>query len=1041
MGTSASPSTGTIADRYIIDRELGRGASSFVYLARDQELGRMVALKVLRPEFAESIAADRFLREIKVTAELEHPNIVPVLASGVHGRTLFFALPYMDGGTLRERLARDKQLPIEDVVEIGTTIAAALHFAHQRNLLHRDVKPENILFADGQACLSDFGIARAITRAAGDSTTTTGIVRGTPAYMSPEQASGDDEFDGRSDLYSLACVVYEALAGVPAFIGATPQSVMAQRITHPARPIRVYRPSVSPALEAMLAKALEPSPADRYQSGEAFASALREAAVASPPSRLLTRRRVLLGLGVGVGLLGIWSATNRGRAATAFDALDTTRVVVFPFERPRRAPDELGASELLVNGLHRWSGMSPVEDFAIADVVERHGPIRSDTDAARAARMLSAGRFVRGSVIGQGASRWIEAALYDVRGPRRLFAIRLQVPTDSERLIGFFDAAADSLIFRGVHDESRGPSDVGSQSIAAVQAFLSGRAALRGWDLTRADSFFVRSLQFDAKAVRPRLWLAQVRAWRAVVPADVATWRTAAEEVAADSVKLSQTERLMAAGLRTLADSDYTAACGVYQKLVRQDTLSFVGWYGLAQCHDLDHAVLADPKSPTGWHFRSSYHRAIVAYTRAFEQMPSSFNGFADGSFTKIRQKLYTSTRYLRSGFDLHDRSRLFYSRPSLNGDSVVFYPIPLGEQARPGSGADLASARPAVARLRQQFQQIAERWVVALPREPGAREALAISLETLGDPAAVDSFESVARTVSEPHQRLRLVVSSIVMRVKVSLPDRVDQLAIARNSADSILQSTSATTREDAELLSRLAALTGRCARAASLARDAATPLSVSAVASRAIMGDAYARLALVSLGCAIPPGLPTFEDLSRQLAALQPNPAGRQAAEFLVLSGIAQAMFPADSNLLKRIATAGGTLAELWWLRGDSRRARAILDSAAAARAASMPGSLTSEVALTQARLWLVLGDTTRAVEVLDQTLSGARYYAPMISDVANLFIVATLIRASALRADLARLRRDSTYRRWERAVDVLWVNADPEPRRSLHRVVAAQ
>jgi tRNA A-37 threonylcarbamoyl transferase component Bud32/tetratricopeptide (TPR) repeat protein len=266
--------TGTIAARYAIERELGYGATSQVYLARDLANERRVAVKLLREEFAENIGADRFLREIRLIGTLDHPAIVGLLDSGVHEGRPFYVLPYMEGGTLRERLQAERQLPIQDVVAIGVRVAEALEFAHHRNVIHRDVKPENILFHDGKACLADFGIARAIERLTGDMTTSTGVVRGTPAYMSPEQAAGERDIDGRSDIYSLACVLYEALAGVPAFVGPTSQSVLQQRIVHQPRDVTVYRPTVPPSLERALNRALATVPGDRYATARELSEAL-----------------------------------------------------------------------------------------------------------------------------------------------------------------------------------------------------------------------------------------------------------------------------------------------------------------------------------------------------------------------------------------------------------------------------------------------------------------------------------------------------------------------------------------------------------------------------------------------------------------------------------------------------------------------------------------------------------------------------------------------------------------------------------------------
>jgi eukaryotic-like serine/threonine-protein kinase len=266
MPVTSSPRTltGAVSDRYLIEDELGRGGTAIVYRARDTVRGSYVAIKVLREDAIGSLSVERFLREIRTTAQLPHPHIVPVLDAGEHEGRPYFVLPYMEGGTLRARLQREKQLSLAEVVSLGVTMCKALDFAHKRGLIHRDVKPENILFSGDTPCLADFGTARALEKATNESTTSTGIVRGTPLYMSPEQASGEREYDGRSDIYSLACVLYEAVAGVPPFMGATAQAIISQRLTHPPRPVSVYRPTTPPALEAILEKATALLPADRH---------------------------------------------------------------------------------------------------------------------------------------------------------------------------------------------------------------------------------------------------------------------------------------------------------------------------------------------------------------------------------------------------------------------------------------------------------------------------------------------------------------------------------------------------------------------------------------------------------------------------------------------------------------------------------------------------------------------------------------------------------------------------------------------------------
>jgi serine/threonine protein kinase len=263
-----------LADRYPIERELGAGGMATVYLAQDLRHKRQVALKVLRPELSAVLGGDRFLNEITVTANLQHPHILQLYDSGDADGLLYYVMPFVEGESLRDRLNRERQLAVGDAVRIAGTIASALDFAHKRSVIHRDIKPENVLFQDGVALVADFGISVAVSTAGGDRLTETGLSLGTPAYMSPEQIAGERELDARSDVYALACVTYEMLAGDPPFMASNPQAVMAKHITDPAPPIATTRPSVSPAIATALAKALSKVPADRYGSAGAFAAAL-----------------------------------------------------------------------------------------------------------------------------------------------------------------------------------------------------------------------------------------------------------------------------------------------------------------------------------------------------------------------------------------------------------------------------------------------------------------------------------------------------------------------------------------------------------------------------------------------------------------------------------------------------------------------------------------------------------------------------------------------------------------------------------------------
>ncbi len=265
-----------LADRYVIDHEIGQGGMATVFLAHDEKHERKVALKVLKPELAAVIGAERFLAEIKVTANLQHPNILPLYDSGEAESFLYYVMPYVKGDTLRDKLDREKQFGIEEAVEVTRSVAAALDYAHRHDVIHRDIKPGNILLHDGQALVADFGIALAVSHAGGARLTETGLSIGTPHYMSPEQAMGDRELDARSDVYSLGAMLYEMLTGDPPYTGSTAQAIVAKVITEKAPPVTATRDTVPGHVAAAIAKSLNKLPADRFGSAADFATALKD---------------------------------------------------------------------------------------------------------------------------------------------------------------------------------------------------------------------------------------------------------------------------------------------------------------------------------------------------------------------------------------------------------------------------------------------------------------------------------------------------------------------------------------------------------------------------------------------------------------------------------------------------------------------------------------------------------------------------------------------------------------------------------------------
>jgi eukaryotic-like serine/threonine-protein kinase len=335
-----------LAECYVLERELGRGGMATVYLARDLKHKRPVALKVLGPDLSHSLGVERFQREIETAAGLQHPHILPLHDSGEAAGLLWYTMPYVEGESLRDRLTREPQLPLEQALRIAREVADALAYAHERGVVHRDVKPENILLSGGHALVADFGVAKALDQASGGHLTEAGMAVGTPQYMAPEQAGGGP-VDARADVYALGCVLFEMLAGEPPFTGRTPQAVIAKRILEPVPHVRTLRESVSEDVERALTRALAKVPADRFPTAAEFARALSDAAptmavsaatAAAPQAvpaggtrRWGPRRAVALGLAALLAL-GAGAAALLWRSRTAATAFDADLLAVAPFD-------------------------------------------------------------------------------------------------------------------------------------------------------------------------------------------------------------------------------------------------------------------------------------------------------------------------------------------------------------------------------------------------------------------------------------------------------------------------------------------------------------------------------------------------------------------------------------------------------------------------------------------------------------------------------------------------------------------------------------
>ena len=480
-----------LTDRYAIEREIGSGGMATVYLAQDLKHHRQVAIKVLRPELTAALGAERFLREITTTANLHHPHILALYDSGEAQGFLYYVMPYVEGESLRDRLKREKQLPLEDALAIAREVADALGYAHARGIVHRDIKPENILLEGGHALVADFGIARAVSAAGTEELTATGTAIGTPIYMSPEQASGEKDLDARSDIYSLGCVVYEMLGGEPPYTGATPLAVIAKKLSEPTPRISVVRELVPTTVEAALERALAKAPADRYATASAFAEALTTA-TAAPRARGWRRAAVVVAAVVVLAL-----AARGLTSMLAGERID--RLAVLPLTDLTNDPEQeflsAGVHEALISELGRL-GLSITARSTMVQYRDSNKPI------SEIAREVGADAVVEGSLYRSGDSIEIATRLYDKDEQELWTASYGGVLSDVVALSrGFARAIAGEIGVRLSPAEQERLNDTPAVNPEVYEAYLRGMHALNNRrtreDANVAIGYFNQALQQD----------------------------------------------------------------------------------------------------------------------------------------------------------------------------------------------------------------------------------------------------------------------------------------------------------------------------------------------------------------------------------------------------------------------------------------------------------------------------------------------------------------------------------------------------------------
>ncbi|MDQ8153416.1 MAG: serine/threonine-protein kinase [Gemmatimonadota bacterium] len=505
--------THALADRYAVERELGRGGMATVFLARDLKHDRRVAIKVLEPELGAVLGHERFQAEIKVTAALQHPNLLPLFDSGEAAGQLFYVMPYVQGETLRARLERERQLPVDEALRIITAIAGALDYAHGHGVIHRDLKPENILLQAGQPVLADFGIALAVSNAGGARVTQTGLSLGTPQYMSPEQATGERQLDARSDQYSLAAVAYELLAGEPPHTGGTAQIILARLLTEAPRPVNATRASVPAHISAALAKALSKAPADRFATTSAFALALAAPAVrqSGPVPRWMFRALVAAGVMVAAAA-GLWFARDR----LADKPLDQRVVLVLPTATGGNA--SLAAHAAMVDD----AIAQQFSQLAWVRVQSARAALATDADAVAEARAAGAATVAVAALLANGDGAQLRMRLLDAHAGnilRQLSSATLaRAPSPRE----VQDAVSPLIVATGfATSPSLGPVTMPSGEMPALSIFREFEGALSSIGLVLGTTDFEarvlrplqRCVEADSTFLQAKLWLGFEYGW------------------------------------------------------------------------------------------------------------------------------------------------------------------------------------------------------------------------------------------------------------------------------------------------------------------------------------------------------------------------------------------------------------------------------------------------------------------------------------------------------------------------------------------------
>jgi serine/threonine protein kinase/tetratricopeptide (TPR) repeat protein len=1030
-----------LRDHYSIDREIGRGAAAVVFQAEDRKHHRLVAIKVLRPEVAAEIGVERFVREIETVARLAHPHILPLFDSGEADGLPYFVMPFVPGESLRDRILREQQLPVEDAMEIARNVASALGYAHSHGIVHRDIKPANILLAGGHAIVADFGVARAISAAIDGDIERQGEVFGTPLYMSPEQLTGASRLDGRSDLYSLGCVLYEMLAGQPPFHGKTVDEVRAQHLLDPPPSLTSLGRDIPSEVDETVRRLLAKVPADRFATAQQLADGLPVIARPSPRrtravSRLpqeqrRQRTRWITGVVAGALVLGItWRAV-----ISAVPPPDPNRYVVLS-TTPLGGQDSryVGA---LRDELIRWRGIGVARELEVLEVIQRDGAPEKPEDALSLARSTRAGRLVRLEQQARGDSLVFGIALYDAQRPgRELLYESFACPIEGSECSQHLRAVAWRLLLGPGFESVRLPGGPGTNSVSAFRAFAAGMLAYADWRLSDADSLLEVAVAADPSFADAHFQLGEIRWWRRRPRLE---WQDQLRSALAVP-GLGQRSTTMALGLLALADGKDLDACKQFDSLIARDSLDFAAWFGRGDCLRADKQVLRDPKSASGWRFRSSYDAAIRSYRRALGLAPGVHRVFGERAYAEVAGLLYTAEYVYRPGYLDRTDSIAFAAWPALDADTTVFVPWPFVQAMSMAPETRSPTQMRAILRNRSLMADITAEWIRAFPRSAEAHLARAIALEVLREGGQESGWgEALEQAATARALATTATLRTEAATTEVRLRLKGEDYAGAARLADSLVAAASSPDTASARRLASAAALTGHISKAVTLAAAGAENFMRIGAEGQLLILPVPASEAAFALLVYSAFGVPvdSIAALERRvdervtgfmqaglLAAARQEATDRPAALAFATAG----MRPAHQN-------AGSPVP---WLaiqaavaRGDFAAVRASLDAIQVNRGGTRLSNYPIDAAFLEVQLRLAIGDTATAIRRLSISLGSLGGFGPdlLSSEVEGaLPQMAILGRAMTLRADLAARDGDTeTARRWARAAATLWANAD--------------